>query len=147
MTTSKPCDDKVCEEMDNLSLTQDLVSPNKSCVYEKQDTSIDEKNQCKGNTMVDDSNKLQHLPCYLPQSLSIKNMKKEIPLVTPLCSKRKQSMRRVTFRDKVEYINDKMMMNNTNKKRRTSPSYKPAPCAMDRAWRYDDDDVSYCSDT
>ena len=97
------------------------------------------------------NNKQQHLPCYLPQSLSTKSIYKKKTAVTQSYCKRKRTMRRVSFYNKLEYINGKSTMKNTYKKRRTHtqriPSHDSAPSAIGRAWRYDNDDVSYCSDS
>ena len=87
---------------------------------------------------------------YLPSYLSTPNKNGEATVVTP-STIRKQSRKRVSISKNVEYIHDEAAAKTGSKKERThsrsSPSHKTGPSTKDKAWKYDDNNVPYCSDS
>ena len=136
---------QICDEMEDLSLAQPPLFPNMSCVFEKAEMWKDGKDsEDSMNAQKKDPDYTLHIPSYL----FTPTKRKYVPSFTP-SPERKRSMKEVSWSDKVEYIDDDSTVKTSNKKARThvqsSPSHKTGPSAKDKAWKYDDNDLSYCS--
>ena len=146
---STPSKDDVTKQMEELSVAQPPLFPNTSCIFErakiwKNNEEDSDKNTCE------DRDKVKYIP-FIPSYLTTENASKETAAVTPSPPKRKRSMKIVSFSKDVHFINDDdtVKMSNKKTKRNTgdSPSHDTVRVSNDKAWRYDHDDVSYCSDS
>lgn len=146
---SIPSKDDVSEQMEELSVTQPPSYPNTSCIFERAKVWKNKEEDSDEKTG-EDTDKVQYIP-FIPSYLTTQNASKETAAVTPSPPKRKRSTKTVSFNKDVQYINDDdtVKMGNKKTKRNTgdSPSHDTVCVSNDKAWRYDDDDVLYSSDS
>ena len=110
---STPSKDDVSKQMEELSVTQPPSYRNKFCIFERAKV-WKHKEEDSDEKAGEDTDKVQYIP-FIPSYLTTENASKETAAIAPSPSKRKRSMKTVSFNKDVQYINDNDTVKMSNK--------------------------------